>query len=236
MDYDLLKRDLNKTRSALKQVGNKVIAVKPVSIIIPERFIEKKLSIIGDRCYTIGIYALVSGDIYCVSRVIHQIEISPTAIAFVKYKGLSHVQFEFDAGSTVIPQLETIKDSTMPYTVFDEIILKGKSPWYLSYEDLSLLFNTSDQFAGVNMGSRHAILGMIAAAITRSESDKNIYYRHALSKNPKEKSTVIPLRNVGYGTTNTTSALIGAYWNDGLSSALVNPSDKTEKIEELLTK
>jgi len=236
MDFDLLKRDLDKTKSALKQVGNKVIAVKPVSIVIPERFIEKKLSTIGDRCYTIGIYALVSGNSYCVSRVIHRIEISPSSISFVKHKGQSHVQFEFEAGSTIFPQLESIKDSSIPYLVFDEIVLKGKCPWYLSYEDLSLLFNTSDQFAGVGMSSRHAILGMIAAAITRSNDDKNIYYRHALAKSPKAEPTIIPLRNVGYGTTNTTSALIGAYWNDGLSSALVNPSDKVEKIEELLTK
>ena len=45
---------------------------------------------------------------------------------------------------------------------------------------------------------------------------------------------LIPFRSVTYGATNTTAKLMGAYFDEGLTSALVNPSQRTEKIEELL--
>ena len=77
---------------------------------------------------------------------------------------------------------------------------------------------------------------MFAAAITRDSANRAKYYRHTLSDLPSEDRppTFIPLRSVTYGATNTTAKLMGSYWNDGLTSALVNPSEKTERIEQLL--
>jgi hypothetical protein len=46
--------------------------------------------------------------------------------------------------------------------------------------------------------------------------------------------TFIPFRSPIYGATNTTAKLIGAYFDDSINSALVNPSEKVEGVESLL--
>ena len=133
--------------------------------------------------------------------------------------------------------MELVKQATLVYKIFDEFIARGRTPWYLDYNDLAKLFMSADRHAGVNLSTSHAILEMFAAAICRDSADKTKYYRHTVSSQDEihtRPPVVIALRNITHGATNTTAKLLGSYWNEGLTSALVNPSMKVEAIEELL--
>ena len=52
--------------------------------------------------------------------------------------------------------------------------------------------------------------------------------------NVNDPSVILPLKSIAYGLSNTTSRLMGNYLNDGMNSALVNPSTQNESIEDLL--
>lgn len=239
MDWKALKRDAAKVRAALAvQDDASVVATRALKIIVPERYVEKQLAKIGSETYVVGIYAMVLEDRYfAVSRINAMVPIAPTAINTIKIDEDSYLEFLFEPGAVVMPTTDLVVNDTLVYQIFDEFISKGRVPWYIGYDDLTQLFDTADRHANVGLGRQHAILAMVAAAITRSGQDRARFYRHTL-KTPEDKlkddRVVIPLRSITYGTTNTTSKLVGAYWNDGLTSALVNPSEKVEKIEELL--
>lgn len=240
MDWKTLTRDPSKVRAACRVQGEQVLALKRVCIYLPERFVEKQLVRIGTETYIVGIYAMTVDDkYYAVSRINARMQVKPSVINTVKFGEDSYLEFVFEPGSVIIVSTKLLVQDVLTYEIYDEFMAKGNVPWYIQYDDLARLFETADYHAGVSMGKSHAILGMVAAAITRTAQDRAQYYRHALRTQAdvgKIESAVIPLRSVSYGTTNTTTRLVGSYWNDGLTSALVNPSTKTENIEELLRK
>lgn len=232
-------RDAGKVQAALTlQADKSAVTSKPLKLYVPERYVEKKLVKIGSEIYVVGIFALVVEDkYYAVSTTNAMMRIKPTTISTVKFEEDSYLEFAFEPGSVVFATTELIRTDTLVYYIFDEFIAKGRVPWYIEYEDLAKLFLSSDKHAGVRLGGQHAILEMFAAAIARDPNQRSRYYRQSLSdkagaNEPPPK--FIPLRSIVDGATNTTSRLLGSYWNDGLNSALIHPSDKTERVEELL--
>jgi hypothetical protein len=123
------------------------------------------------------------------------------------------------------------------YKIYDEIISKGRVPWYLGYLELWKIFDTALYHAGANIGANQEVTELIISMISRSEKDRNQYYRTTiedLSQLMVVKPAFIPLRSVQYAATNTTNKLAGSYFGDALVSALVNPADRVERIESLL--
>ncbi len=239
MDWTRWKREPSKVHEALAlQPDGSVVAARELKIYIPERFVEKQLARIGAETYIVGIFAMVVDDrFYGVSTTNAMMRVCPTMITTVKFDQDSYLEFAFDPGSVVIATRQLIKSDTLVYYIFDEFIAKGRVPWYIGYEDLAKLFDSADKHAGVRLGSYHSILEMFAASIARNAENRTKYYRHTVvaQDDPvKRPPTFIPLRSITYGPNNTTSKLMGSYWNDGLTSALVNPSEKKERIEELL--
>lgn len=242
MDTSRFVRDPSKVHAALKvQPDESVVTTRGVKIYVPERFVEKNLAVIGAEVLIVGIFAIAVEDngklFYGVSTANAMMRIKPTTIATVKFDQDSYLEFSFDPGSVVIATTQLIKSDTLVYYIFDEFIAKGRIPWYIGYEDLAKLFDSADHHAGVNLGPNHSILEMFAAAIARSPQSRSKYYRHtvaAQSDATENPPTFIPLRSITYGATNTTAKLTGSYFSDGLTSALVNPSERTERIEELL--
>lgn len=239
MTYAGWIRDAVKVREDLiRQSDGSVITRSGCVIHIPERFLEKGLATLGENVSTIGILAIcVANKYYATSTLNAMMRLSPTRISTVRVNEVSYLEFAFDPGAIVFVETQVVKIDTIIYRIFDEIIAKGRVPWYLGYNDLAKLFETADKFAGVGLSRSHAILEMIAAAICRAPKDRTLYYRQIVKSQEDLTRTppvTIPLRSISYGATNTTSKLMGSYWADGMASALVNPSDKVEKIEELL--
>ncbi len=238
MDYRQFVRDPETVKAACAEgADGSIVALKPSRIYIPERFIEKELAVIGTDNYIVGIFALVVGNAYAVFLGVAMMHVEPTTIATVKFGEDSYLELSFDPGSRILVSQEVVQDKLLTYKVYDEVISKGHSPWYLDYDDRVMLLYSADALAGVNMLSNHAMLELNAAATSRDPKNINRYYRHAVTKYTDLRDlqpTTIPLMSVSYGTTNTVSRIMGSYWDQGIASALVNPSTKVENIERLL--
>lgn len=239
MDPKKLKRDPKRVQAALSiTAGGQVITAKPCRIYIPTRYAEKQLAHIGTEVHILGIYALVMEDsYYAVSLANAMKRIEPSTINTVSIDDNEYYEFVFEAGDTVIADINLVINDTLPYHINDEIIAKGRIPWYLTYEDLGSLFDSAEKYAGVRLGANDAVLEMIASSIARSEKDPRVYYRQSVDTQEDVKNTeplFIAFRNISYGATNTTAKLMGSYFEASMTSALVNPSEKLEDIEELL--
>jgi hypothetical protein len=239
MELSELKRDAGKVHACLQELpDNRLVAIKPVKIYVPVRFAERGLAEIGVDTYICGIYAIVTEDnYYAVSLVNAMIRIEPSSMIKVKFKGVEYFEFSFDVGSTIISTTYLVKNDVLVYRIYDEIIAKGRVPWYLSYEDMGKLFDSAKYHAGANIGQESVVTELIISLIARQATNKVNYFRTTV-KNLTDLATLkpvyIPLKSVTYGATNTTNKLAGSYHSVGVTSALVSPSERVERIELLL--
>lgn len=237
MDFTQLKRNPAAIHGLLVETqSGQLIAKQACRIYIPARFAERKLAVIANEIRIMAMFAIVdSHGNYGVSCANAMMQITPMSTNVVKIAGDDNYEFSFEAGSVISPNVNLVKTDTLTYNIYDEIIAKGNVPWYFNDIDLCKIFSTSGHHAGVSLGSNNIAIELIAASITRQQGNLPKYYRHSLKDNGGAVRPVfIPFRSIIYGPTNTTAKLMGAYFDEGLLSTLVNPSQKPEAIETLL--
>lgn len=239
MNIKGLTRDPARVHANLRELPDeRLITTKECRIYIPVRFSERGLASVSVETYIAGVYALVMENAYyAVSNVMAMVRIDPAATNKVVINGDEYFEFYFPAGSTLITNLQLVQQNQFVYKVYSEFFDKGRIPWYLGYEDLGRIFDTAKHHAGVNIGQNREVTELLVAAISRDSLDRTKYYRQGVESlndlvvNPP---AFIQLRSVAYAATNTTNKLAGSYMQDGVISALVNPSERTERIEEIL--
>lgn len=239
MNIKNLVRDADKVREALQELDDgRVVARQECSIYIPTRFSQRGLAETGVENYIAGICAIVVGDqFYSVMSVCAMLRIEPTQVLKVKIQGVEYFEFKFVKGSTVITSTDLVKIDTLVYRIYDEVISKGRVPWYMNYDDLGKIFDTAKLHAGANIGQNSEVTELIVSMISRDSKDKTKYYRTVVQDQEYVKTNppaIVPLRSVIYAATNTTNKLAGSYFATSVVSALVSPAERTERIEELL--
>jgi len=232
MDISKLKRDGSKVQTALRNVGDTVVASKVCKIYTPEKYMGSPLGVMENDIKILGIYGIVVDGYYGVSRAATLLGIEPSTVNNVLINDTEYLEFTFQPGDKVVSNINVVQSSTLLYWIYNEIISKGKVPWYISDMDLAQLFDTAKLHANGNLHGDPAILELIAAVITRDSKDKMVYYRHSSKGTP----SFVPLSSVGYGATNTTSKLLGSHLAEGITSALTVESKQNESIEDLLRK
>lgn len=206
-------------------------------IHIPERYATRHLASIGTETFILGFFALImdNGD-YAVSTTPAMMRITPSSTETIMIGDTSYFEFHFDAGDRVFHSTHLVKNKALTYYIYDEHIAKGRIPWYMNYFDMATMFELAEKHAGLYLGSR-AILNLITSTTARDSKDLKTLYRHVIFKpvdvlnNPP---AIVPFRSVIWNTSDTTSKLVGAHFSDSINSALANPSERVERIEELL--
>lgn len=209
----------------------------PCKIQVPKRYLERHLASIGAEVYILGFFAIIMEEAYYgVSITDAMMRITPSSTETVVIDGTEYLEFHFDKGGKVIHSVELVKNDALTYYIYDEHVAKGRIPWYFNYFDLAKLFDTAELHAGIYLGNR-AVLDLIVSTIARNSQDMTQLYRHVLTR-PQDidtnPPTIVPFKSVVWNTSDTTSKLIGAHFGDSVTSALVNPSERVERIEELL--
>lgn len=239
MNIHGLIKDPQYVRTHLRELpDDRLITLKDCAIYLPVRFSEHGMASVGVETYIVGIYLIVmEGKYSAVSLVNTILRIEPSKVNRVMVNGDEYYEFLFNAGSTVIPNINLVQNNRMPYKIYDEIFAKGRVPFYLGYEELARIFDTSKKHGGVNIGGEHEITELLVSMICRNPQDRTQYYRQAiegLDDLNRKKPAFVPLKSVAYSATNTTNKLAGSYMQDGIVSALVSPSERVERIESLL--
>lgn len=229
-----LTRSSERVLSTLVENGDQLITTTGCKLYIPTRFVEKGLIQIGNETYITMLYAMVVDDkYYSVSNVPARGRIEPTEVNTLFIEEEDYYEFVFAPGAVVIANVNLVSDKNILFDIHEEIIGKGKVPWYLTYNDLGKLFTLAPRYAGGSVGANHAVREMIVSIIARDHQNPVQFYRQSPDLGQR-RPFYVPFKSVAYGASNTTAKLMGAYWNEGLTSALVNPTDRVEAIEEIL--
>lgn len=238
MDITKLTRGADVAPNDLKLAGGtRYITQKGCSVLMPARYRDAGLTKIGAETYVLGMVAYVVGNQYSVMRIPAMFRTEPGQVNTVTIEEEAYLEFTYEPGDVVIANKDIVQDDALLYEIYDEFFAKGHIPWYFNYYDIGSIFEHAQYYTGVKLGANHAVLEMLAATICRAPDKPTTFYRQVVEKKADVMAKppfVIKLSSVTYGATNTTAKLIGSYWDEGVTSALVNPSDKVEPIEDLL--
>lgn len=238
MDLSHLVRDSKFVLSTFETVGGSTVTRTGCKIHVPIHYEEAGLIEIGAENNILGIFPIIVDDkYYAVNKTLSMFRMEPTSVSTVSINDLDYYEFFFEPGSLFIANNNVVVNDVIAYEVYNEFLAKVRIPWCFTYQDLGTLFQNAEKYTGMRVGATKTIIEMIVSAITRDSNDLSKYYRHLINqlegKLPDEVS-YIPVGDVIYGATNTTAKQIGAYFDLGTMSALVNPSIRTEKIETIL--
>lgn len=238
MDISKLVRNPAAVSETLHELDdNSLVTAKGCRIYIPARFAERGLAFLGAETYVIGIFAIVVENVYSIMMVNAMIRIDPSEINTVGIGDDEYLEFVFYPGSQVIPNLDLAKTDTLTYKIYDEIIAKARVPWYLSYFDLAHIFDTAREHAGANIGANREVTELLVSVSARNDVNRVQYYRQVISDDEylqRSPPMYAPLKDVSLMATNAINKLGGGYFRVGTVSAIVNPSERVERIEEIL--
>lgn len=213
-----------------------VVTQRPCEIHIPERWLERHLASVTSETYTAGIFAIVMDGRYATLFVNAMVELNPSTMDTKSLFGDDYRVFSFEAGDRIIETLALVVNDTLTYYIYNELVAMGRVPWYVSYLDSPYLFESARRHAGINLGNPR-VLEFLLSTIFRDPEDRTVMYRNIIKDVTFTRThvpVVVPFRSVVWNTSNTVSKLIGGYFNDSITSALVNRTDTVEKIEALL--
>jgi len=239
MEIRKLVRDPARVKACLRELPNEsLVATRKLKMYIPARFAEHSLAQIGIETYVVGIVMYVVDDShYAISMINAMMRITPTSTLKVKVGDEEYYEFYFEPGSTVMPTLHFVRTDTLVYKIFSELFSKGRVPEYITYDDMSRIFESARKHANANVGAEHEVTEMMVSLIARNSKKRQEYYRQTI-KAATDLITNPPiwtsLYSVTDGATNTLNKLAGSYFHEGVVSALNSPAERTERIEELL--
>ena len=238
MDISSLKRDADHFKSFLFATqDDRLVTKQKLTICFPAIYENHELAFITDEVLVLGMVALIQGDKYCVNKVAAFMPLTPSEIYREKVEDEEYVFLTFDEGSTVCRNVNLMKEDTLVYYIYDHFISNGRIPWYFSYLDVVDLFGSAAKHTGITLGETSSVIEAVCCTIARNAQEGRLMFRtgkRTLEELQKEKPLWIPLSNIQFGAADTTSKLLGSYFNDGLNSAIAYKTKKIDPIEEIL--
>ena len=231
-------RNAEKVLSVLIDLpGKPVITKEALTIQLPVRYREIGLAQVGASTFVFGLFAMIleTGE-YALCNVNNLVELGPANVTTVTIDETEYYEFHFPKGSVVFQTKELVCRPTLIFTAISEFVFKGKVPWYVGYEDMGKLFDTAKSHAKTRADIHPSVMEFIAAYIARDKDDRIKYLRETAKTDAdfQKKLAWVPMQSVYWSAPGTVNKLAGAYFQDGIVSAIVNPSDRVEKIENIL--
>lgn len=237
MDFSKLKRDPEFVKKNWQKNGKLLVTKVPCAVVFPAHYLKGSLGTIGDDILVTGIFAVVMGDKYAVNVTLNMISFRPETTNIITINETQYIVLGFDTGSIVTPNTTVALNDKLIYSIYDEIIAKGKTPAYFSYMDLLNLFENVVEDSGVDLGANMAVMHIFTAIRSRIKGSRSRYYRETIKSVEQitnDDAVVVPFRSVSDSATNTLTKINGAYLNEGISSAALVQTTRVEPMEELL--
>lgn len=230
-----LTRNPDKVRSLLREEKDGgVWCKKPCSYFLPKRLLGTPLlrpDLLPIRVGAFGML-LVDND-YLVFNACAVLSLGEAEQNTVLIDEIECVEFRFEAGDKVIENLNVPVVNTLGYTITKEFGKKAvKLPWYTEEDQLSILL-TLKEFTGVSTPS-FAYTNIYFSHFMRSSKDLTVPYRLVKNK-ANTPFEMIPINLVGLTVNNTLNALGGSYMDDAMQGKLLNASERTTPLEQVLT-
>ena len=203
-----------------------------LQVRIPKRFQSYRMLEITDVIKALGVMDLIINDKYqCSMNILGRITIIPSRYEEIVIKDVPYLVAHLEHGDIFINDTNIAQEASVMYAVFCEFVTRGHPLYTLTYEEFALVFDRVKQFVGRGLGVERSVFELIIAHISRDKKDLFKQYRHTDLKNPP---VYIDLNNVSLAPTTTSSRMVGAYFEDGLTAALITTAKDKAPFEEIM--
>lgn len=206
--------------------GNKM------EIFISMRYEANKCLKIGNTVSTIGIFDFIINDKIEDGLFLPAIiEMEPSNVEIIKIGNDEFAKVTFLNGDIFIKNREVQKVQDLGYVIFYEIINQANRSKHLDYFKSVKIFDLLTEVCGIDFGVNRKVFELIMAHIHRDKKNLSVFYRQTDMKQPPE---IIQFRDIAHGTVTTTGKIIGNYFDDSLRSAIVNPTEEGNDLENIM--
>lgn len=235
------KRDPAYIKSIIKKTKDgRFVSDQALEIHFPSSYEEKHLAKMESYLECLGIFAIVDPkkNKYAVFNIPAMVRLSIPEMREYTYHEDKYKVLKFQPFDDIIIMDKIEQNDKLAYWIYDYYIALGRVPWYMSYSDVLKIPDQDHQYANEKiLANSFQITDMIYSNIARNPNNNKQMYRYVLKK-PEDEYFVhpewVPLRNITLGSVDTLSKIMGAYYDDGLTSALAEPSKKLTTVERVL--
>ena len=240
MSYSMAK--LKRNPDLVKQhcvvtPDQKLVTKKECRILFPETWVGRELAWIEGNIRILTKYMLMIDGDYTVINDCAYMPLTPDSIFSNDIDGVTHYELVFFAGSVVCPNLNLVVNDNILYYIADEFLTKTRKPPYFEYSDMAKLFLNSQWHTKLKLANNNTILELWTATLARWSQDEMIQYRYkanTIQDSLVDKPSYISFKSPVYMANATLSKVSGAYWRDGLMSAITTESHVIEPLEALV--
>lgn len=233
-DFSKMKRDRDLWKQIFQKTNSgQIVAKAPCQIVVPSRYFEVGLGTIAEYVECLGVFGLVSGDVFAPSIALAIMPFSPDSVSKFIIEDVEYTVLNFDKGSTICPNYNLVKSDTLLYYI-DEWFYKGAHiPHFFDQNDAGRLMRDLEYYTGVKVTRNNRPWELVSSYITRSGVNPRQLFRLVGDKK-LVKPIYVPLDSVAFSAAGTLSKLSGAYMDDGLLSAALHKSNEISKIENVV--
>lgn len=236
MNYAALIRNKARVYKALKIMDDKsVIALEPLEIHFPKRFIEKSLAEISEVVESIAVLGIVLPEgVFCSMFTIASVTMTPSNVRETSINGERYAVLEFEKGDTVFNNLEVVKDEHLNNPYYTEFAYYARIPWYIDVNMVPKLFDYSGLITGRKVGRSPQVFRVLYGLSFRDPEDPEIPYRYGKSIKAGKPPYLVGLNNGSMLIDGTFNRLMGGYLSDNIIAGILNPDTRVTDSEKVM--
>lgn len=222
-------KDLSKFIERQKD-GSFIFLGESLEVRVPVRYRQYGLLEVTQNVETLGLMDLIIDDKYeCTLNILAKVVLCPSESEETNIDDTPYLVMKFYKGDTFILHEDVIQDSSIIYAVYVEYITLGHRLYTVGYNELTMLFDRAKELTGKSVD--RLIMEFMVAHIGRNRKNLFEQYRYT---DMKEDPVIIYLKSINLSPTSTSTRMMGAYDEDGLTSSLNTTVEKRQPFEDIL--
>lgn len=222
-------KDVSKYFTRMKN-GSTVFVGDSLEVRVPIRYRQYGMLEVTQHVETLGLMDLIIDDKYeCTLNILAKVTLCPNESEEKTIDDTPYLVMYFSKGDTFILFEDVLKDSDVIYCIYVEYITRGHRLYTVGYNEMPMLFDRAKELTGKSVD--RLILEFMVAHIGRNPKNLFEQYRYT---NFKEDPVLIFLRSINLSPTSTSTRMMGAYDEDGLTSSLNTTVEKRQPFEDIL--
>jgi hypothetical protein len=231
-----LKRNDALIKSKLNETKGNISVKEKLHALIPKRYQNAGLFAIGRRVSSVAIFILSDdNNNYALLKTPITITLEPSVIEDVTLDGVDYIRLTFNKGDLFLADREVIQDSGFVFDMVEDFNVKGKIPLFLTPFDLMDIYSKARKYLNSGVADNSLGIELSIAINARANTDSKIPIRLAKKDLRKLKFSdvkYIGLNNVFNGRATNIAKFTGRYFNDSLTSIMLDEDNIEADIEK----
>ena len=216
------------------KLGSIIFIGKELKLQIPMRYSTYSgCLVIENTVFSLAIFNMKIGGTERLFFLPAVIEIEFSDMEIQTYDNKQYLELILQKGDRFMISSDVIANQALGYIIFYEFVQLGNYPKGITYENIGRLLDPLKEYLNISFGVDPVVVEIMFSQLHRDKKDLSKLYRLT---NMATEPYRIPMRDVAHAARSTTGRLVGNYLSGAIDSVIVNKSDSSSEIEDILRK